>query len=428
MLQQLNFNRNQSEMLDGRQMADSEIRNLLLIGIDVTPLAYSARKAGYKVYSVDYFGDRDLRSVSNAFFSIIKQREGGSCGRLSADFDAEILLRGAREISSKNPIDAILLSAGLDDSPRVLSELSEIAPIIGNSPRLIQKVRDKEQFIYELERLGVPFPATVITDDLSEASKASKDIGYPLLVKPTKGFGGAGIKKIGSSGELEKFFKNLPSREKILIQEYIPGIAASASVISTGTESVALTVNEQLIGLNSLGQLEPFGYCGNIVPLHLSEDILSTCKELAEKIVTHFRLVGSNGVDLVISKDGVPYAIEVNPRFQSTLECVENVLGINMVETHMDACIRGVLPKHSKEISKFCTRLILFAPCRSIVPDLSEHSEVRDIPFPGVIIEKGEPVCSVISEGKDRDSSFNKAKELAERIISSMKPTDTVGI
>jgi len=404
-------------------MDNSEIRNLLLIGMDIIPLANSAKKAGYKVYTVDYFGDHDLKSVSEDSFSIIEQKEGSSCGRLSVDFNAEVLLKGAKEISSRNPIDAILLSSGLDDSFEVLSELSRIAPIIGNSPKSIQKVRDKEKFIYDLKRLGVPIPETIVADDFLEASRASKDIGYPLVVKPIKGFGGVGIRKVKSPEELEKNFKSLSRPcERILIQEYILGKAASASVVSSRNKSVALTVNEQIIGLSSLGQMEPFGYCGNIVPLFMPDNILSTCRELAEKIITHFELVGSNGVDFVISRDGVPYVVEVNPRFQSTLECTENILGINIVEAHVNACTNGSLLKIPKVIPKFCTRLILFALYRSVVPDLSRYSEVRDVPLPGVIIEKGEPVCSIIAEGKDRDSSFRNARDVAERIIGSLKP------
>ena len=403
-------------------MSESEIKNLLLVGMDVNPLANSAKKAGYKVYAVDYFGDQDLRSVSESYFSIIDQSEGSSCGRLNADFDVKILLKGAKEISSENPIDAILLSTGLDDSPEVLSELFKIAPILGNSPELIQRVRDRERFFFELRRLGAPVPETAVVHGFLEASRVSKEIGYPLLVKPVKGFGGSGIRKIESPEELEEIFKKHPSSgQRVAIQEYVPGVAASVSVVSSRYESATLTVNEQLIGLSLFGQTEPFGYCGNIVPLSASQHILSTCRGLAEKIVTHFGLVGSNGVDLVISKRGVPHVVEVNPRFQGTLECVESVSGVNLVEAHVKACMKGLLPKIPETIRKFCTRLILFAHHRSVVPDLSRYSEVRDMPLPRVIIEKGEPLCSIIAEGKDRDSSFKKAKDVAERIFGSLK-------
>jgi predicted ATP-grasp superfamily ATP-dependent carboligase len=275
----------------------------------------------------------------------------------------------------------------------------------------------------ELKRLAVSAPETVVVNDLSEAFRVSKEIGFPIVVKPAKGFGGAGIRKVENPEELEEIFKKLHyPQQEMVIQEYIPGIAASVSVISSRNECSALTVNEQLIGLSEFGQTEPFGYCGNIVPLSTSDKISSVCKELAERIALHFELAGSNGVDLAISDDGVPYVVEVNPRFQGSLECVENVLGLNIVEAHMKACRRGLLPKVPNAICEFCTRLILFAPRRSVVPDLSRHAEVRDVPVPGVVIEKGEPICSVIAEERDRDSSLKRAEGVAQKILSSLKP------
>ncbi|MDH5687997.1 MAG: ATP-grasp domain-containing protein, partial [Candidatus Bathyarchaeota archaeon] len=255
------------------------------------------------------------------------------------------------------------------------------------------------------------------------ASRVSKETGFPIVVKPVKDFGGAGIRKVENLEELEQIFEKLHCpQQEMVIQEYILGIAASVSVISSRNECSALTLNEQLMGLSEFGQTEPFGYCGNIVPLPTSDKISSVCKELAERIVLHFELVGSNGVDFVISDDSVPYVIEVNPRFQGSLECVENVLGLNIVEAHVKACRRGLLPKVPNAISKFCTRLILFAPRRLVVPDLSRYTQVRDVPLPGVVIEKGEPICSIIAEEKDRVSSFRKAEDAAQRILSSLKP------
>jgi predicted ATP-grasp superfamily ATP-dependent carboligase len=80
-------------------MTEPEIKNLLLIGMDVTSLAKSAKRAGYNVCAADYFGDQDLRAVSDCSFSVIQQKEGCSCGRLSADFDVKALLEGAEKTS-----------------------------------------------------------------------------------------------------------------------------------------------------------------------------------------------------------------------------------------------------------------------------------------------------------------------------------------
>jgi len=403
--------------------AEANIRNLLVVGIDVVSLATSANKAGYQVCAVDYFGDQDLKRMCHGSRSIIKQRAKESCGRLGMDFNHETLLKLVREILEECKIDAALLASGLDDFPDILLELNELVPILGNRPDIVRKVRNKTTFFQELKHLGVPHPETEIAKNYEEAKSRSKDIGYPVVVKPSRGSGGVGIRKVQNIQGLKRAYKDASLlNEEVLIQEHILGTPASVSLISSAKGAVTLTLNEQLLGMHEMGQQELFGYCGNIVPLSTTKAVTEACEGTIEKIVSHFGLLGSNGVDLVISEDGIPYVIEVNPRFQGTLECVERVLGINLVEAHAKACIQGTLPTVLKRPSVFCTRLILFASQRSVVPDLSALDEVRDIPLPGVVVEQGEPISSIVTEGTDRNSSLREAKSKAKLIQSSLRP------
>ncbi len=404
-------------------MIETNIHNILVIGIDVVSLATSATKAGYKVYAVDYFGDQDLKRVCHENLSIVKQTPGISCGQLSTNFNPHALLQLTKGLLKKNVIDATLLSTGLDDSSDVLRELNDVIPILGNHPQVIKRIRDKTKFFQELKRLGVHHPETAMTENFEEARKKAKDIGYPVLVKPSKGFGGVGIRKAQDPKELKQAFQDASLvDEEVLIQEYISGISASVSLISSANETIALTLNEQLLGVDKVGQEEPFGYCGNVVPLVTTRSIMDSCKNIGERITSHFDLIGSNGIDFVISEEGILYVVEVNPRFQATLECVERILGINMVEAHVKACLQEKLSTITQKNAVFCTRLILFAPQRSVVPDLSAFEEVRDIPIPEVIIEKGEPVCSIVVEGANREFSLRKTMTIVEQIRKSLRP------
>jgi predicted ATP-grasp superfamily ATP-dependent carboligase len=403
-------------------LIENEVHNILVIGMDVVPLATSATKAGCKVYAVDYFGDQDLKRVCHESLSIVNQTPGVTCGQLSTNFNPEALLHLTIGLLKKNAIDATLLSTGLDDSPDVLFELNDMVPILGNHPHVIERIRDKMKFFQELERLEIPHPETAMAQSFEETRKKAKDIGYPVLVKPSKGFGGVGIRKAQGPKELKQAFQDASLiDEKVLIQEYISGISASVCLISSNNETITLTLNEQLLGVTELGQEEPFGYCGNVVPLVTTRSVMNRCKNTAEKIASHFGLVGSNGIDFVVSKEGIPYVVEVNPRFQATLECVERILGINMVEAQMKACLQGTLPTIAKKTAVFCTRLILFAPQRLVAPDLSILEEVRDIPIPEVIIEKGEPICSVVVDGAKREFSLRKAMATVKHIRKSLQ-------
>lgn len=391
----------------------------MVVGIDTVSVAKSAKEAGYRIYAADYFGDIDLRRICSGFAAIIKQKCGKSCGKIESKFRPEAFLEMTKSLLERHEIDAILLSSGLDDFFDALHGLNDLVPILGNSPEVIERVRKKPGFFKELKRLGITHPETEIVKNVDEAKAAAVEIGYPVVVKPIRGFGGLGIRTAQNSNEIERAFFELSLVAKdVLVQKFINGIHASVSVLVADKDVEVLTLNEQLLGLRFLFQQEPFGYCGNIVPLYFADSVLEKCKSIAEKIALHFGLNGSNGIDLVISKEGKPHVVEVNPRFQGTVECIERVLGINLVESHINACLYGSLPKIKKKKPTFCTRLILYAPKRVIAPNLTGFREVRDIPLPGIIIEKGEPLCSIITEGKNRKLSFQKAKKMAKSIYA----------
>lgn len=401
-------------------MGKTELQNLLIVGVDTVFVAASAKKAGYNVYVADYFGDIDLQQVCGDFMAVIKQQERKSCGRIMWNFKPEAFLEIAKILRERHDINAILLSSGLDDYFDILYELNSLAPIIGNPPNVFKKAREKPKFFDELEALGICYPETEITSGLSEAMEHASKIGFPIVLKPTKSFGGANARLVKSQEELEKVFPIISQTdERVVIQKFVKGIHASISILAGENIARVLSINEQLLGLPSLFQREPFGYCGNIVPLKVDGAIFEKCKAIAEKIASHFSLKGSNGIDIVISKGGLPHVIEVNPRFQGTLGCVERILGINLVESHINACLYGELPT-VRNASKFCTRLILYAPKRIFAPNLATFKEAWDTPLPNTIIEEGEPLCSILAEGKSRDSSFRKAEKLAKLIYNKL--------
>jgi hypothetical protein len=396
----------------------------LVIGVDATALATSAKKAGYNVFAVDYFGDQDLKKVCKNNLSIITQQAGKSCGQLETDFSPDELLTLAKRLLKNHRIDVALLASGLEDSPQVLTELNKLIPITGNQPKTIKKVRDKPEFFKKLKELNVQHPETALTRSIKEGNQAAKDIGYPVLVKPLTSLGGSGIRKAKDKDELEKVFPQIPSSSSgVLIQEFLSGTNTSMSFLSSKEATLVLTLNEQLLGVQNVGQKEPFGYCGNIVPLSANNTLMEACNDIAQKVAAHFKLLGSNGIDMVISKDGIPYVVEINPRFQGTQECVEKVLGINLVNAHIKACIKGVIPSFRKrKATNYCVRLILYAYQRSMAPNLSDLEEVRDIPLTGVLVEESEPLCSIVTEGKTRSSAFKKARMLANHVYGLVKP------
>ena len=103
---------------------------------------------------------------------------------------------------------------------------------------------------------------------------------------------------------------------------------------------------------------------------------------------------------------------------------MERVLGLNLVETHVRACQDRILPHLPLETEGFCVKLVLFAKHRSIVPDLGIFEEGRDVPFPGTVVNRGDPLCSIVVQGRDGSCILERAKEISRSIYNSLLPTD----
>jgi predicted ATP-grasp superfamily ATP-dependent carboligase len=398
-------------------------KKLLLVGIDLSSLAISTKNAGYKIYSADFFGDVDLRKLSDKNLSMINQASGILTEKFETCYDPIKFINMVKELSKDHKFAGLLLSSGLDDSTEVLEKLNNICAIIGNSPKIIKQIRDKEHFFNKLKKMKICHPKTIITNNICKAKMEASEIGYPIILKPLEGFAGSDIRKANNKKELVNEYERLSSlgNERIIIQEFIEGTPASISFLASNHKSKIISINEQLLGLKNIHQPEPFGYCGNITPLLIEDITLNNCKKVVKKITKCFNLKGSNGIDVVISKNNIPYVIEVNPRFQGSLGCVEQALDVNLVEMHLKSCIQKELPSKTPKPLRYSVRLILYAPKRLKAPYLVLDPNLQDIPYLGSIIDEGEPFCSIFTIGENREGALSKAYEKANHYFSMIQ-------
>jgi len=397
-------------------------KRIMVLGLDACGLAASAARAGYSVCAVDFFGDLDLKSFCSHSESIIQQAMGKSSGTIETNYSPRRLLNIARRLVVAYRPQFVLLSSGLDDSGNILEKLNELVPILGNSPVAIRRVRDKRYFFDRLHRLDIAHPQTEFAVDREEAKAAAANIGFPVVLKPWSSSGGTRTELVKNRRYLARSFDRLRTMSScVLVQRYITGKPASVSVLSTSCRARSLVVSKQILGDRRLFQQRVFGWCGNVVPFTMCQEVVENCRRIAEAVSLHFGLVGSNGVDLVIAPGGRPYVVEVNPRFQGTLECVETALGVNLVEMHVDACLDGKLPAEIVQHAAFCTRLIVYAPGKVSIPDFGHKDWLRDIPLAGSLVEEGEPVCSVVAKGRTESQSLRLARHRASRVLMALR-------
>lgn len=277
--------------------------------------------------------------------------------------------------------------------------LSPPIPLCGTSPERIARFLDKLDIQHFFESLEVPVPRLL------------PDGEYPAMVKPRKGSGGWRNALIGSDAEMAAW-RSLYGDVPHIRQEPVPGTAASVCCIATGSGAMAVTTNEQI--LRGSGE-SAYGFSGSITPFDhsLRREMIA----YAGRIAAASGCSGTIGIDFVVSNDRA-VAIEVNPRFQGTVDTVEMACGCNMFELHTGACA-GHLPIRSPEPREFAARSILFADRdMTLRVDLGNLKEfVADIPWPGTFLEKDHAIVSVYGRGPTREAALS----LLDKHISTVR-------
>lgn len=355
---------------------------ILVIGINVRHIACSAARTGHEVFAVDGYCDLDLQRC--AFETAMLAQEN-----LEAQKSLEKMSRVIGSFVERFHPDAVVLGPGLEEAQ------VEGVRVLNNPPKLAAQVSDKLWLARWLEIEGFPFIPTF---------SSPESLSFPALVKPRKGAGGVGCRLVPSEEEL-------PREEGLIYQELIEGRPASVSVVSIGSEARALAANEQLVGAAWAGA-EGFRYSGNITPL---EPPARGIAEMAEKIVRGLGLVGSNGVDFLLTEAG-PVVVEVNPRFQGSLDTVELSMGVNVFQAHLEA-FEGRLPARPRP-RLTAGRAIVFAPRDLHIDEDLSSPCTADVPGPGSRIRRGDPVLSLLATGKNRAEVLSHLVEGAGRLAA----------
>ncbi len=389
------------------------MQNILVIGFDTRNIVCSAHRAGYNVCSIDAFRDLDLQECAYAS-ALLECRTAKELRQLDASRIKTQMAAFGLEF------DALVLGSGLE----MLDHNNFSCPVLSSCPDAIQKASNKKYLSKRLETLGISHPHCYSPDEIDA-------IEYPVMVKPASGGGGIFNRIARSKHELLSILEDLSrldaefTAQTVIIQDFLEGIPSSVSLLSTKNEALSVAINEQLIGISWLSRL-PFAYCGNVTPFRTEH--ADEMEALAEELMLEFKLLGSNGVDFLITETG-PVVLEINPRFQGSLDTVEKTMNINLFEAHA-GCFRGELP-NKPEAKCFVARGIIYSDRELFIDrtlmDVILREKGADIPSQGTNIEPDWPLTSLFSCTSTREEAILSLKIGAERIKTFIEGKTTRG-
>jgi predicted ATP-grasp superfamily ATP-dependent carboligase len=340
---------------------------VLVAGFATRHVAQSAFRANYQVYAVDHFCDQDLTWYTK------------DCIRFD---ELEEIPSAIEEICGRHQFDLVVMTSGAEDLPTDL-------PVCGTLKEKVRRFLDKLEMQHFFEDLGVP------------VAGLAKDGEYPAMIKPRRGAGGWRNAIVHSEQETAEW-KDLYPNIQYLTQRLVQGVPSSVCCVADGIRARAIATNEQLLRGEG-GSL--FGFCGSVTPFEHEQS--SAMIAIAEMIAAASGCSGTVGIDFVAGKE--PYVIEINPRFQATVDTVEKAMGCNMFQLHADAC-QGVLPDMRPGPKKYAARRILFAEkdvrIRANLKNL--YPIVADIPWPDTFFEEEQAITSVYGWGESKEAALTR--------------------
>jgi predicted ATP-grasp superfamily ATP-dependent carboligase len=214
--------------------------------------------------------------------------------------------------------------------------------VLGAATAAVRLASDKSRLPRRLARLGIPHPETSVIDSSRDARALARGFGYPVVVKPARGAGCCGVGLARNARELDDALDaatRAAATNRMVMQRYVRGRAASVSLLADGRRAVPLAVNAQRVTASA-----GFSYRGGVTPLdHPLADAAASAASRTCAAIPGLR--GYVGVDLVLTEAG-PVVIEVNPRLTMSYLGVRAVIDENVAAMAIAAC-RGQLPERA---------------------------------------------------------------------------------
>ena len=190
--------------------------------------------------------------------------------------------------------------------------------VIGTSYESLDLAEDRGSFSTLLKENDIPYPKFGVVESAEQAIELSKDLGFPLLVRPSYVLGGQKMKIVINEEDLEHhvvdILRDMPDN-KILLDHFLDGaIEAEADAICDGDEV-------KIIGI--MQHIEPAGiHSGDsyavLPPYNLGDFIIQQIEEHTKVIAKALNTVGLINIQFAVKDDKV-YVIEANPRASRTV-------------------------------------------------------------------------------------------------------------
>jgi len=203
-------------------------------------------------------------------------------------------------------------------------------PIFGSDSRSIDLAEDRELFEQVLRDLGIPKPPGRAVTTVEAAVLVAKEVGYPVLVRPSYVLGGRAMEIVYSESELLTYMTyavDVSPDAPILVDKYVMGKEVEVDVIADGVDCLIPGIMEHIerAGVHSGDSM---AVCP---PQTISQDTIDQIITHSIKLAKALEVRGLMNIQFVID-EGEAQVIEVNPRASRTVPFLSKITGVPMIQ------------------------------------------------------------------------------------------------
>jgi carbamoyl-phosphate synthase large subunit len=258
---------------------------------------------------------------------------------VSTDYDTSdrlyfepLTLEDVLEILAKEKPEGVIVQFG-GQTPLKLSRALEQAgaPIIGTSPESIDVAEDRERFQALVRDLGLKQPANATARTEDQAVKLAREVGFPLVVRPSYVLGGRAMEVVFTEEDLRSYMTHavqVSNDSPVLLDRFLDvAIEVDVDAVCDGEDVLIGGIMEHVeqAGVHS-------GDSGcSLPPNSLTSEAQDDLRDQTRKLAKALNVIGLMNIQFAI-QNGVIYVLEVNPRASRTVPFVSKATGLALAK------------------------------------------------------------------------------------------------
>ena len=220
--------------------------------------------------------------------------------------------------------------------------------IIGTDCQAIDRAEDRNAFENLLNELNIPRAKGKAVTKMEDGIAAAREIGYPVLVRPSFVLGGRAMQIVGNEEQLRHYLKTaveIDEDKPVLVDKYISGKEVEVDAICDGRNVFVPGIMElvERTGVHSGDSISVYP------PFSISDKVKGIILQYAKALGLGIGIVGLYNIQFIVDEHEDVYIIEVNPRSSRTVPFLSKATGYSLA----DIATEVILGKSLKELGIF---------------------------------------------------------------------------